>query len=164
MRPFKFFQKEVKGTLDLYEGETRATASFNADTPEGHMNRRRLYHTNPDYYNRLRDSNNEMEQYFYDRAMREQVTLTRQRIEDQERQERIIRRLNGGETSLPFFAGETNATKLNPKWWMKIKMFYQKFKYNTVIETNSDVLTIFFITTSVTIIFGLMIAKVLNIW
>lgn len=164
MRPFKFFQKEVKGTLDLYEGETRATASFNDDTPEGHMNRRRLYHTDPDYYNRLRNSNNEMEQYFYDRAMRDQVTLTRQRIEDNERTQRIIRRINGGETSLPFFTGETNATKLNPKWWMKIKMFYQKIKYNTVIETNSDALTIFFISTTVTIIFGLMIAKVLNIW
>lgn len=167
MKPFKFFQKEVKGTLDLYvgvSGATANTASFNADTPEGHMNRRRLYHTDRNLYERLRNTNNEMEQYFYDRAMRDENLLTRQRIEDDERAERIIRRINGGERSVPFFTGETRATKLNPKWWMKIKMFYQKFKYNTVIETNSDALTIFFITTTVVIIFGLMIAKVLNIW
>lgn len=71
MRPFKFFQKEVKGTLELYEGETRATASFNDDTPEGHMNRRRLYHTNPDRYDGFRNQAIIGE-------------LTRQRIEDQE--------------------------------------------------------------------------------
>ena len=43
-------------------------------------------------------------------------------------------------------------------------MFFQKIKYNSVIETNSDALGIFVIATTVTIIFGLMIAKVLNIW
>jgi hypothetical protein len=167
MKDFKFFQKKVKGTLDLYEGETRATASFDADTPEGHMFRRRLYHTDRDYYDRLHNvtNNNEMERYYYDRQLgRFETAQSRQRIEDNERAERIIRRLNGGETSLPFFASETRATKLNPKWWMKIKMFFQKIKYNSVIETNSDALGIFVIATTVTIIFGLMIAKVLNIW
>lgn len=168
MKDFKFFQKKVKGTLDLYEGETRATASFNADTPEGHMFRRRLYHTDRDYYDRLHNvtNNNEMERYYYDRQLgRFETAQSRQRIEDNERAERIVRRLNGRETTgAPIFTGESRATKLNPKWWMKIKMFYQKFKYNSVIETNSDALTIFFITTTVTIIFGLMIAKVLNIW
>jgi hypothetical protein len=70
MRPFKFFQKEVKGTLDLYEGETRATASFNVDTPEGHMNRRRLYHTDRDYYDRLHNNtSDEIERLTLERAL-----------------------------------------------------------------------------------------------
>lgn len=165
MRDFKFLKDTVDNSNMLNE-ETYATASFNTDTPEGHMIRRRLYHTDPNLYGRLRNpiNNNEMEQYFYDRAMRDENQLTRQQIEDDERRESIIRRINGGERSIPFFTGESRATKLNPKWWMKIKMFYQKLKYNTVIERNGDALTIFFIATTVTIIFGLMIAKVLNIW
>jgi hypothetical protein len=60
MKDFKFFQK---GTVDMMEvDETFITASFNDDTPEGVMGRRRLYHTNRDLYDRLRQSNNEMEQ------------------------------------------------------------------------------------------------------
>jgi hypothetical protein len=51
MREFKFFQK---GTVDMMDGETYATASFNDDTPEGHMGRRRLYHTNLPEYERQR--------------------------------------------------------------------------------------------------------------
>ena len=154
MRPFKFFQKEVKGTLDLYEGETIATASFNVDTPEGHMNRRRLYHTDRDYYDRLHNNTMSGE-------------LIRQRIEDQERQARMMRRLNGtehrdnhGNTEfVRFFNGESRATKLNPKWWMKIKMFFQSISLYW-----DQIWGIIVIATTVTLIFGLMIAKVLNIW
>jgi hypothetical protein len=157
MRNFKFLRETVDNP-DMLNEETYATASFNANTPEGAMIRRRIYHTDRDHYNRLRNPlNNEMEQYFYDRNLRPD-TLTAERISE------ITRRINGGERSIPFFTGGSTAIKVNPKWWMKIKMLYQKFKYNTVIETNSDALTIFFIATTVTIIFGLMIAKVLNIW
>jgi hypothetical protein len=163
MKDFKFFQKKVKGTLDLYEGETRATASFDADTPEGHMFRRRLYHTDRDYYDRLHNftNNNEMERYYYDRQLgRFETAQSRQRIEDNERAERIIRRLNGRETTgAPIFTGESRATKLNPKWWMKIKMFFQ-----TISLYWDQIWGIIIIASTVTIIFGLMIAKVLNIW
>jgi hypothetical protein len=50
MKDFKFF----KGTLDVMDDITRATASFNDDTPEGYMSRRILYHTNLPEYERLR--------------------------------------------------------------------------------------------------------------
>lgn len=90
--------------------------------------------------------------YRFERRAREECRIMMEEERD------IIRRLN--EPTL-YVKG---SIELNPKWWMKIKMFYQKFKYNTVIETNSDALTIFFITTTVTIIFGLVIAKILNVW
>ena len=52
MSDFKFFRK-YKGKFD--------------DTPEGHMNRRVLYHTNPDRYddifNRVRATNDDMERW-----------------------------------------------------------------------------------------------------
>lgn len=161
MRPFKFFQKEVKGTLDLFDGETRATASFNADTPEGVMGRRRLYHTDINQYD----------------------GFTRQRIEDQERQDRIMRRINGGMSqgevlrrrhesfernghygdNRNFFSPIT-VTKVNPKWWMKIKIFFQEMKIKMYIQDNSDMFGVIFFAAAVTICFGLMIGKVLNVW
>lgn len=49
MKPFKFFQKD-----------TQATESFNADTPEGYYGRRRLYHTQRDLYERLRENEDEI--------------------------------------------------------------------------------------------------------
>jgi hypothetical protein len=62
MRQFKFFQKPVKGDLTMMDGQTRASASFHGefpplqewDTPQGHYDRRRLYHTNPAEYERQR--------------------------------------------------------------------------------------------------------------
>jgi hypothetical protein len=151
MRPFKFFQKEIKGTLDLYEGETRATASFNVDTPEGHMNRRRLYHTDRDYYDRLHNHT------MYD-------GLTRQRIEDQERQSRIMRRLNGTEhrdlndNPIRLFQA-TTVTTVNPKWWMKVKMFFQNLSLY-----SDQVAGIAVIATIITFIVILVISKLLNAW
>jgi hypothetical protein len=68
MRPFKFFQKPVKGDLTMLDGQTRASASFYGefpplrdwDTPEGHNTRRFLYHTNPDEYERQRQIREEL--------------------------------------------------------------------------------------------------------
>lgn len=168
VKPFKFFQK---GTLDdpqMLEEMTRATASFNADTPDGHVYRRRLYHTDRDLYDRLRNpiNNNEMERYFYDRNLPPD-TLTSE----------VTRRINGGQPTgiihndnhgntdyIPFFTGGPRVTRVNPNWKTKIKMFFQKLKTNGVIETHSEVIGILIFTTTVTVIFGLMIAKVLNIW
>ena len=157
MRDFKFFEK---GTLDMMDGETYATASFNADTPEGVMGRRRLYHTDRNLYDRLNNpfNNNEMERYYYDHGLGRFET-----VRPTLNQEEVTRRINGGGTDIRLFQ-TTTVTTVNPKWWMKIKIFFQKIKYNSIIETNSDALGIFVIATTVTIIFGLMIAKVLNIW
>jgi hypothetical protein len=156
MRDFKFF----KGTLNMIDGETYATASFNADTPDGHVYRRRLYHTDRDLYERLRNpfNNNEMERYYYDRQLGRFET-----VRPTLNQEEVIRRINGGGTDIRLFQ-TTTVTTVNPKWWMKIKMFFQSLKNNSVIETNSDALGIIVIATTVTVIFGLMVAKILNIW
>ena len=105
MKQFKFFQKPVKDNLTMFDGQTRATASFvpdelrplrDWDTPEGHNHSRMLYHTNPaqyeierqireelrtrlreggfteeeriryrnDAYERMRNTNDDMERYF----------------------------------------------------------------------------------------------------
>jgi hypothetical protein len=162
MKPFKFFQKEVKGTLDLYEGETRATASLNdgqrfvqevinyhhprtdinTDTPEGVMNRRRLYHTNPDLYDRLRHPNNEMEQYFNQRELRNLTELQRD--------------LNDNPIRL---FQTTTVTKVNPKWWMNVKMFFQN-----LLLYSDQVVGIAVIATTITFIVILVISKLLNAW
>lgn len=80
------------------------------------------------------------------------------------RYESIERELVNETNHIPFFTGGPRVTRVNPKWWMKIKMFFQKIKINAVIETHSEAMGIFFIAITVTFIFGLMIAKVLNIW
>jgi len=143
MKDFKFFQK---GTTDMMDDEVRATASFNADTPEGYMNRRMLYHTNRGQYDRLRHPNNEMEQYFYERGFRD---LTEQRD------------LNDNPIRL---FQTTTVTKVNPKWWMKIKIFFQEMKIKMYIQDNSDMFGVIFFAAAVTICFGLMIGKILNAW
>jgi hypothetical protein len=139
MREFKFFQK---GTVDMLDGETHVTASFNDDTPEGHMSRRALYHTNPDLYGRLRQSNNEMEQYFIERGFH-QEDLTEQRD------------LNDNPIRL---FQTTSVTTVNPKWWMKIKMFFQEVNF------NGDILGIILIAGSLTFGVILVISKILNAW
>jgi hypothetical protein len=138
MREFKFFQK---GTTDMMDDEVRATASFNADTPEGYMNRRMLYHTNPDLYGRLRHPNNEMEQYFYERGLREQ------------------RDLINTDNQRGFFQ-PTTVTKVNPKWWMKIKMGLQEMS----IFFKSSPYGIMLLWALSTIGVILFISKLLNAW
>jgi hypothetical protein len=139
MREFKFFQK---GTVDMLDCETHVTASFNDDTPEGHMSRRALYHTNPDLYGRLRQSNNEMEQYFIERGFH-QEDLTEQRD------------LNDNPIRL---FQTTSVTTVKPKWWMKIKMFFQEVNF------NGDILGIILIAGSLTFGVILVISKILNAW
>jgi hypothetical protein len=117
MKDFKFFQK---GTVDMIDGETYATASFNDDTPEGHMGRRRLYHTDCDLYDRLRGLNDNPIRLFK----------------------------------------TTSVTTVNPKWWMKIKMFFQKINFQ--IQFNSEIVGTIVIAGSLTIGFILIIAKLLN--
>jgi len=153
MKPFKFFQK---GTLDDPQmlGEmTRATASFNADTPDGHVYRRRLYHTDRELYDRLHNpsNNNEMERYFYDRELRRFETT---------QPTGIVHNDNHGNIDyIPFFTGGPRVTRVNPKWWTKVKMFFQN-----LLLYSDQVAGIAVIATTITFIFGLMIAKVLNIW
>lgn len=149
MKPFKFFQK---GTLDdpqMLNEETFSTASFNADTPEGYNGRRRLYHT---------DRN------LYDRRFRSFETGNQPTLH----QEEGIRMINGGNVHndnhgntdyVPFSFGATRVTRVNPKWWMKIKMFFQKlFLY------SDQIFPIIIFSTLITVIVSAVIAKILNVW
>jgi hypothetical protein len=161
MKDFKFFQK---GTLDnpqlLGDELTRLTASFNDDTPEGHMSRRMLYHTNRGQYDRLRHPNNEMEQYFLERGLLSQM------IENSEipastipSQSHDIGMSNytppEGEPYYQRFFPQVTVTKVNPKWWMKIKIVLQEsWLYDPI-----GVVVVSALTTIVTII---GIAKLLN--
>ncbi len=153
VKDFKFFQK---GTLDMMEvNETFITASFNDDTPEGHAHRRRLYHTDNNLYNRLRQPNNEMEQYFYDREMRHDIL-------DTQRQQELVRRINGGEPQIRL-VNTTTVTTVNPTLWTKIKIFGTGVKLVLKETWKSDpigVVVVSILTTLVTII---GIAKLLGL-
>ena len=95
MKDFKFF----KGTLDMMDGDVRATASLH----------------NP-------FNNNEMERYYYDRQLGRFET-----VRPTLNQEEVTRRINGGGTGNQIKLYQaTKVTTVNPKWWMKIKIAFQE--------------------------------------
>lgn len=178
MKDFKFLRGTV-GDSDLMNTETYSTASF-PDTPEGHMGRRMLYYRNTQEYNGQQEltrringgyRNNpvneiieteEPSEFELDPMLRAHQETNTDRIknlilkyEEQDKESR--------QNYISFFTGVSRMTKLNPKWWMKIKMFYQKIKYNSVIETSSEALGIFLTATFITLGVTLIIAKILNI-
>jgi hypothetical protein len=178
MRPFKFFQKEVKGTLDLYEGETRATASlFNADNADGHVYRRRLYHTDRELYDRLHNASDEIERFTLERALlrrdivtednnrtqilngtitQEQYNLNRDMLAQQES---VRRRLIETDNQIRLFQA-TTVTTVNPKWWMKIKMGLQKL--SIFFKSSPYGIMILWATSTIGAI--LILSKILSIW
>jgi hypothetical protein len=136
---FKFFQK---GTVDMIDGETHITASFNDDTPEGHMNRRALYHTDRNQYDRLRHPNNEMERYFIERGFRNNLTEQRDLINT--------------DNQRGFFQPIT-VTKVKETFWDKFKIVMKEsWRINPI-----GVVVVSILSTIVTII---GIAKILSIW
>jgi hypothetical protein len=142
IKPFKFFKGYVYSDEYTFQ-----------DTPEGHMSRRMLYHTNRGQYDRLRHPNNEMERYFYDRNLRHD-RLTEERRADVTRWINEGRDLNDNPIKL---FQTTTVTKVNPKWWMKIKIVLQEsWLYDPI-----GVVVVSALTTIVTII---GIAKLLNAW
>jgi hypothetical protein len=145
IKPFKFFKGYVYSDEYTFQ-----------DTPEGHMSRRYLYHTNRGQYDRLRHPNNEMERYFYDRNLRHD-RLTEERRADVTRWINEGRDLINTDNQRGFFQPIT-VTKINPKWWMKIKMFFQEANF------NGEIVGIIFIAGSLTIAFILTISKILNVW
>lgn len=144
MKEFKFFQK---GTTDMMDGEVRATASFNADTPEGVMDRRALYHTNPVLYGRLRHPNNEMEQYFYERG-----------FENLSEQRDLINTNN----QMGFFQPMT-VTKINPTFWSKVKIFGTSVKLVLIESWRAEPIGIVFVGILTTLITIIAIAKLLGL-
>ena len=142
MREFKFFQK---GTVDMVDGETYATASLNDDTPEGHMGRRRIYHTREMYQRPIED----------EVITQQQWNLNRDAAAEQG--ERLHRDLNDNPIRL---FQTTTVTTLNPKWRTKIKMVFQEMS----IFFKSSPYGIMFIWASSTIGIILILSKILNVW
>jgi hypothetical protein len=141
MRNFKFF-RGYGGTLDMIDDTTRATASFNDDTPEGHMGRRRQYHTREMYQ---RPIENEV-------ITQQQWNLNRDAAAEQG--ERLHRDLNDNPIRL-FQA--TRVTTVNPKFWTKVKIVLQEsWRFEPI-----GVVVVSILLTMVTII---GIAKILSIW
>ena len=139
MREFKFFQK---GTVDMVDGETYATASLNDDTPEGHMGRRRIYHTREMYQRPIEDEVITQQQY----------NLNRDAAAEQG--ERLHRDLN--DNLIRLFQA-TTVTTVNPKFWTKVKIVLQESWRMEPI----GVVVVSILLTMVTII---GIAKILSIW
>ena len=144
MKDFKFF----KGTLNMIDDDVRATASFNDDTADGHVYRRMLYHTDRNLYDRLRG--------LYE--------IPRGRLGTPERHQDILRRLQMTNDSRDLndnpirLFQTTSVTTVKPKWWMKIKMFFQEVNF------NGDILGIILIAGSLTFGVILVISKILNAW
>ena len=140
---FKFFRGySDSGTVDMIDGETYATASLNDDTPEGHMGRRRLYHTREMYQRPIEDEVITQQQY----------NLNRDAAAEQG--ERLHRDLNDNPIRL-FQA--TRVTTVNPKFWTKVKIVLQESWWLDPI----GVVVVSILLTMVTII---GIAKILSIW
>ena len=152
MRDFKFF-RGYTNTLNVMDIQTYATASFHAQTPEGVMVRRSLYHTDPNLYDRLNNpnNNNEMERYYYDRQLGRFETVRPTLNQDE-----VTRRINGGGTDIRLFQ-TTTVTTVNPKFWTKVKIVLQEsWLYNPFAVVYVSIL--------VTIVTIIGIAKILSIW
>ena len=148
MKDFKFF----KGTLNVMDDVTRATASFNDDTPEGHMNRRALYHTNRDLYDRLRHPNNEMEQYLSERNW--SLLGTPERHQDILRRINEQRDLNDNPIRL---SQTTTVTKVKETFWDKFKIVMKE-------SWVSDPFGVTYVSVLATLVTIIVIAKILSIW
>jgi len=141
MTKFKFFRGYV-GTLNVMDGQTYATASFNDDTPEGHMGRRRLYHTREMYQRPIEG----------EVITQQQWNLNRDAAAEQG--ERLHRDLNDNPIRL---FQSTRVTTVNPTLWTKVKIVLQESWWLDPI----GVVVVSILATLVTII---GIAKILSIW
>ena len=145
MKDFKFF-RGYSGTLNVMDSQTYATAS--------------LYNPNP-------LSNNEMERWYAEHVRRDEQ-MHNQGIMSQEQynlnrdmmieQERVRRRLIDTDNQIRLFQ-TTTVTTVNPKWWMKIKIFFQNLSLH-----SDQVGPITVIATTITFIVILVISKILSIW
>jgi hypothetical protein len=144
MTKFVFFRGYV-GTLNVMDGETYATASLNNNTPEGHMNRRMLYHTDRNLLDNVRGE------------------IPRGQLGTPERHQDILRRLQTtneqrdlNDNPIRLFQA-TTVTTVNPKFWTKVKIVLQESWRMEPI----GVVVVSILSTLVTII---GIAKILSIW
>jgi hypothetical protein len=148
MRNFKFF-RGYSGTLDIIDNTTRATASFNDDTPEGYMGRRRLYHTREMYQ---RPIENEV-------ITQQQWNLNRDAAAEQG--ERLHRDLN--DNPIRLFQTTTTVT-VNPTFWNKIKIFGTRVKLVLIESWRAEPVGVVVVSTLLTLVTIIGIAKILSIW
>lgn len=165
MKDFKFFQKGTLDNSQMMNEVTHITASFNDDTPEGHMGRRRLYHTDHNLYEALRNSDNELEQFHLDRQIQE-----------------VTRRVNGG--TIPYqsndiglsnyippenepyyqrFFPQVTVTQVKPTFWTKVKIFGTGVKLVLIESWKSDPFGVVFVSALTTIVTIIGIAKLLGL-
>jgi len=140
---FKFFRGYI-GTLDMIDGQTYPTASLNDDTPEGHMGRRRIYHTREMYQRPIENEVITQQQWNLNRdAAAEQV-------------ERLHRDLNDNPIRL-FQA--TRVTTVNPTLWTKIKIFGTGVKLVLKATWRSDPIGVIVVTLLSTVVTFIGIMK-----
>jgi hypothetical protein len=155
MKDFKFF----KGSLNIIDVDVRATASFNDDTPESHMNRRALYHTDQNLYGRLRNSNNELEQFHLDRQLQEDVI---RRINGGMSQEEILRRRHESFERNGYYGDNRNffppisVTKVKETFWTKFKDVMRE-------SWRAEPIGVIFVSVLTTLIVIVGIAKLLGL-
>jgi hypothetical protein len=157
MKDFRFFSGYGYTPLTTVEGETFATASLNDDTPEGHMGRRMLYHTDPMEYQRHFGARQEVIRRINGGLSQEEIL--RRRHESFQRGGILHNDTHGNTDYVPFkISGGPRVTKVNPKCRTKIKIFFQErfwFKDPSATIVIAFGLTIFVI---------LSLAKILNVW
>lgn len=141
MRKFKFFQKPVNGDLTMFDGQTQATSSFYGelpslhewDTPQGHNGRRRLYHTNPEEYERQRQIREEL-----------RTNLRRNNLTQEEmlrvRHQAFQRMRNTNDDMERYFIEngfrDFNDNRINPPLVTKLKLsLYRRF-INELMDDN----------------------------
>ena len=148
MKDFKFF-RGYGGTLDMIDGQTYPTASLNDDTPEGHMGRRRLYHTREMYQ---RPIENEV-------ITQQQWNLNRDAAAEQG--ERLHRDLN--DNPIRLFQTTTTVT-VNPTFWNRIKIFGTRVKLVLIESWRVEPVGVVVVSTLLTLVTIIGIAKILSIW
>jgi hypothetical protein len=148
MRNFKFF-RGYGGTLDMIDGETYPTASLNDDTPEGHMGRRRIYHTREMYQRPIEDEVITQQQWNLNRDVAA------------EQGERLHRDLN--DNPIRLFQATTTVT-VNPTLWTKVKIFGTGVKLVLIESWRVEPIGVVIISILATLVTFIGIAKILSIW
>lgn len=144
MKDFKFFQKGKLNDPQMLNESTHLTASFNNDTPEGFMGRRRLYHTNRNLYDRLSGLVNE---------------TPRPQLGTVERHQDIIRRINEArdlnDNPIRLFQ-TTTVTKVKETFWTKFKDVMRE-------SWRAEPIGVIFVSVLATLIVIVGIAKLLGL-
>jgi hypothetical protein len=146
MTKFKFFRGYV-GTLNVMDGQTYATASFYDDTPEGHMGRRRLYHTREMYQRPIEG----------EVITQQQWNLNRDAAAEQG--ERLHRDLN--DNPIRLFQATTTIT-VNPTLWTKVKIFGTRVKMVLIETWKFEPIGVVVVSILATLVTIIGIAKLLN--